>query len=247
MRLIKNKEELIANLNTIECLITEGTEDEQAITYDLIRLGSCFVAYQIGKELRFAPSRFLGYANNNLNKHSKAKKKRLLDGKDTNPVISQMLGKLSPNIELDKHYVKYCIGIGLTASEKRRKYWACELDEDFIDNTQLSGDFPEGKIVERIHKARERNLEVVQIAKDNFKKKHGRIFCQICDFDFEKTYGRLGIDFIEGHHTIAVRDMIPGHKTKPEDIAMLCANCHRMVHKRRPWLAINDLSKLIAR
>ena len=39
--------------------------------------------------------------------------------------------------------------------------------------------------------------------------------------------------------------MLPEHKTKPEDIAMLCANCHRMVHKKRPWLKMKDLSKLL--
>lgn len=98
---------------------------------------------------------------------------------------------------------------------------------------------------ERVHKARERNSEVVKLAKLNFKQKDGQVFCQVCNFDFKKVYGKLGEDFIEGHHTIAVSEMLTDHKTKVEDIALLCFNCHRMVHKKRPWLNMNQLKCLI--
>jgi predicted HNH restriction endonuclease len=69
--------------------------------------------------------------------------------------------------------------------------------------------------------------------------------CQICEFDFENIYGAIGRDFIEGHHTIPVSQMEDGHVTKPEEIALLCANCHRMVHKKRPWLTMNKLNSLL--
>ena len=32
--------------------------------------------------------------------------------------------------------------------------------------------------------------------------------------------------------------------TVPE-IVMLCANCHRMVHKKRPWLTMTNLEMLL--
>jgi predicted HNH restriction endonuclease len=101
------------------------------------------------------------------------------------------------------------------------------------------------KVVERAHKSRERNSEVVWIAKRNFKVKHGCLFCEVCGFDFEKHYGKLGCDYIEGHHTIPVSEMKPNHKTKPEDIAMVCSNCHRMLHKRRPWLSLGELKTIL--
>ncbi|MES2805181.1 MAG: HNH endonuclease [Bacteroidota bacterium] len=100
-------------------------------------------------------------------------------------------------------------------------------------------------MVERTHKARERNSKVVELAKNNFKNKHGKLFCQVCDFDFEDNYGIVGKDFIEGHHTIAVSVMPADYKTKPEEIAMLCGNCHRMVHKKRPWLTMEELTKVL--
>jgi predicted HNH restriction endonuclease len=62
----------------------------------------------------------------------------------------------------------------------------------------LTGEFPEGKIVRRTHKARERNFQVIKIAMENFKKLNGKLFCQVCKFDYEKIYGEIGQDFIEG-------------------------------------------------
>jgi putative restriction endonuclease len=55
----------------------------------------------------------------------------------------------------------------------------------------------------------------------------------------------IGIDFIEGHHIIPVSEMAPDHKTKPEEIALLCSNCHKMIHKRRPWLGMDQLKDLV--
>ena len=34
-------------------------------------------------------------------------------------------------------------------------------------------------------------------------------------------------------------------KIKEKDIAMLCANCHRMIHKKNPPLSLEELKKII--
>jgi predicted HNH restriction endonuclease len=251
MKLIKNIDELKNNIKTVEHLIVEGSEEEKRIVYDLIRRGICFVAYKVKKELRFAPSRFIGYVNNNLEKHEKAKGNNLADGKETNHRITKIIKeknirtKLGSNDRIDKCYIEYCESIGIVPTQMKRKYWELKMNDDFEDNTPFLSEFPEGNIVEKIHKSRERNSKVIKVAKANFKKKHGHLFCQICKFNFENKYGSLGKDFIEGHHTVAVCRMTPDQKTKPEDIAMLCSNCHRMVHKRRPWLTMGELGKLI--
>lgn len=245
--LISTLDELLNNLETIENYITAFDADKRIKISQYIKRGTCFVAYQINNEIRFAPSKFTGYKNNSLEKHIPS----LTDGRDTNKVISQILNS-SPQTDdnLEIAYQKYCDGIGVEANKTGgygapRKYWTLLLKKDFQNNEFLSGEFPEGKVIERIHKARERSSKVVLLAKDNFKKEHGRLFCQICKFDFEKIYGELGKDFIEGHHTVSLSDMKENHYTKPEDIAMLCSNCHRMVHKRRPWLSMNDLEGLL--
>jgi hypothetical protein len=39
-------------------------------------------------------------------------------------------------------------------------------------------------------------------------------------------------------------EYIQGQKTKLQDLALVCANCHRMLHRRRPWLSIKELNHL---
>lgn len=244
MDLITNTEQLIKNIETIENYLTEGDEEEQYKASCLIKKGSCLISYNIDNEVRFAPSRFLGYIDNTLSRHIRSP----VDGSKTNVEINRILDrKPLPDQELEIKYTSYCANLGFTAENKKHKFWKLNLENDFQSNNDLTGEFPEGKVVERTHKFRERNSKVVQIAKDNFKKKNGKLFCQICNFDFEDTYGSIGKDFIEGHHTIAVSEMRTDHKTKPEDIAMLCSNCHKMVHTKRPWLTMANIKKLLKR
>jgi 5-methylcytosine-specific restriction enzyme A len=75
--------------------------------------------------------------------------------------------------------------------------------------------------------------------------KDGSFRCEACEFDFEKQYGERGKGFIEVHHTKPVHTLVAGSKTSLEDLALVCANCHRMIHARRPWLSIGELRSLI--
>ena len=244
MKLINTKSQLIKNIDTLEGYLKEGDNYSMNEAKALVKRGTCFVAYKVDNEIRFAPSRFIGYINNKLEMHSVSEEK---DGRVTNKAIIKILeSKPLPNDKLNENYLKYCNLLGVQPSEKDyRKFWQLEISQDFVKNADLTGEFPEGKIVERMHKARERNNQVIFLAKEKFKKENGRLFCQVCGFDFEKTYGNIGKDFIEGHHTIAVSEMSTEHKTKVEDIAMLCSNCHKMIHKKRPWLTMSDIKKLL--
>ena len=35
-----------------------------------------------------------------------------------------------------------------------------------------------------------------------------------------------------------------GYETKIEEIAIVCSNCHRMLHRKRPWLKIDELKNI---
>lgn len=119
-------------------------------------------------------------------------------------------------------------------------------DEDTIGNIQADEgkEYPEGKIAFVLHKKRERNPKLIKEANRLFIRKHGRLFCEACKFDFQKTYGDRGTDFIEGHHKKLISEMSEGEKTKVEDIAMLCSNCHRMIH-RKPLINVEDLKEVL--
>ena len=113
--------------------------------------------------------------------------------------------------------------------------------EDYGDESV----FPEGREIELKHKARERNQAVIKRAKEIFKQKHGKLFCQVCGFSFSERYGDIGLNFIEGHHTIPLSRLNAETKTRPSDIALVCSNCHRMLHRKRPWLEMSELKELI--
>jgi len=80
----------------------------------------------------------------------------------------------------------------------------------------------------REHKRIERNRKLAEKAK----KVHG-YNCQACGFDFERKYGEIGREFIEAHHLTPLHSL-KGQKITldpQKDFSVLCANCHRMIHK----------------
>jgi len=104
----------------------------------------------------------------------------------------------------------------------------------------------EGRLITRLHRTRERSRAIVQKKKLAFEKQHGRLFCEACGFDFADAYGDRGRGFIECHHTKPVHSLSPGEKTSLDDLALLCANCHRMVHAKAPWLSMEALTALLS-
>jgi predicted HNH restriction endonuclease len=102
-------------------------------------------------------------------------------------------------------------------------------------------------VKERLHLTRERNPQIVRQAKALAMQRQGRLQCACCEFEFESVYGRVGVGFIEAHHTKPLSTLHEdGEETQVEDIVLVCSNCHRMLHRRRPWLGVHDLKCLIS-
>ncbi len=223
MDVVNTEEEIRNNLTQFENYLCDGSEDEQEFAYGLVRRGNCFIAYKINGELRFSPSRYTGYLNNSKSKHINNPNK---DGKETNAAINKVIGyMLSPNKELESEYLSFTSTLGIEPNNKNRKYWSLNIQgSDFANNYNSGEGFPEGKLVERKHKYRERNAKLIASAKAAFLKENKKLICTVCKFDFEKKYGERGVGFIEAHHTIPVSDMKSGQKTKIEDIALVCSN-----------------------
>jgi hypothetical protein len=66
--------------------------------------------------------------------------------------------------------------------------------------------------------------------------------CEACDFNFMATYGAIGDEYIECHHVhpLGRRDR-PTTSTTVRDVRMVCANCHRMIHRAPEPLAVEAL------
>ena len=107
--------------------------------------------------------------------------------------------------------------------------------------------FPEGLLVEKLHKSRERSRRVVELAKKRFIDRNGRLFCEVCALDPEKHFGsaKMRNRIIEAHHDVALSDDKHEGETKVSDLRMVCPTCHRAIHTIRPWLTVEKLRKLI--
>lgn len=127
------------------------------------------------------------------------------------------------------------IRAALEAGERRQHKADVEFDEETARW--------EGGILEQIARKRERDPRLrgdkiaAAIASGE------AVACEVCGFDFDTTYGTRGSGYIEVHH---VR---PLHYTGPiqtalSDLALLCANCHRMCH-RGPWITPAQLAAMI--
>jgi len=104
-----------------------------------------------------------------------------------------------------------------------------ETDEQGLEHEDLR--------IMRVHKRIERNQKLSQQAKNI----HGYT-CQICRFNFEKKYGDIGKDFIEAHHLVPL-SQLKGQRialNPKKDFAVLCSNCHSMIHKTEYVSDINS-------
>lgn len=106
---------------------------------------------------------------------------------------------------------------------------------------------PEGRIMTRVHLSRERNRALVKKKKDTVLHKQGCLACEVCGFDFLQTYGERGREFIECHHTMPVSLLGENGKTSLSDLALVCSNCHRMIHAKRPWWSVGDAKAALSR
>jgi len=143
-----------------------------------------------------------------------------------------------------KQFFKWLKIITETKHELEIKY-RLNLEMDNID-----GAFEGDKQIE-LHLQQERTIRNIQIAR-NFKKatlkKLGKLECECCSFDFNNTYGVHGKGFIECHHKIHLSK--GARITITKDLALVCSNCHRMLHRknyRGDYYSIKDLKKLISK
>ena len=107
-----------------------------------------------------------------------------------------------------------------------------------------ASEFPEGRIRYFMHKKRERNSKLITNLKKNAEIK-GKLSCEVCGFDFFHTYGNIGKGFTECHHLKPLSEYVPNEKTTKDNIVLICSNCHKMLHKYRPWLNRAELKTIL--
>lgn len=125
-----------------------------------------------------------------------------------------------------------------------------EIEEIEISNEPDSKlisreEFVEGKRKERETYFFSRNPQLVREAKRVFGYK-----CQACGFEFKDKYGEFGKDYIECHHENVLSERPENEweeevRTSLNAVKVLCSNCHRMIHHKRPALTFDQLLQLL--
>jgi 5-methylcytosine-specific restriction protein A len=106
--------------------------------------------------------------------------------------------------------------------------------DDLIGIQESEADISHGKTEAGIRVVTSRRYERSIPARARAVEIHG-LKCKVCGFDFEEVYGEWGVGFIEVHHLQSLASNEGKEvETNPEtDLTVLCANCHRMVHKKK--------------
>lgn len=99
-----------------------------------------------------------------------------------------------------------------------------------------------------LHFYRERRPELARDKKEQVLSLKGRLDCEVCGFNFRKRYGSIGDDFCEVHHKTPLHTLENQTKTSLDDLAIVCSNCHRMLHvDSRNVMSISSLKRRLRR
>lgn len=111
--------------------------------------------------------------------------------------------------------------------------------EEPVIYSDLSVDETKRRLVSHYKIDRDRKIRQAKVVQ--FQADHGSLFCENCGFSFEAGYGDVGRGMIEVHHRKPLASLLPNTMTTLADLMLLCANCHRVVHRKRTPLSAEDL------
>jgi predicted HNH restriction endonuclease len=129
-------------------------------------------------------------------------------------------GYLSGSLRIWEHSEE-----GLEAS--RRDNPPSANDFDVLDIAEIDISADEGRALLQSHRRRERSAELIR----KFKASLDSYTCEACGEDMQTIYGELGAGYIEAHHRLPVSQLREGQRTSLSDLAAVCANCHRVIHR----------------
>ncbi len=166
---------------------------------------------------------------------------------DTHPYLNNysQLTEHKYNLKATESRAKYSV---MPANQKIRasgKSKAAEVKAIVVADLKsfkLEEEYFEGRHAQRLTNYYERSpkLRAAAILA------HGTT-CMACGFDFEKMYGEHGTGYIEVHHLKPVSDLKKETKVDPKtEMAVVCSNCHRMIHRKRDKvLSLEELKLLL--
>jgi 5-methylcytosine-specific restriction endonuclease McrA len=135
------------------------------------------------------------------------------------------------------------------AAKEIERLWAIHIGSQNADEVQgerlsaIEGDLRQRLVWSR---SRESSLRTAKLEQAVRQSPDGLIRCEVpgCGFCFETVYGEVGKGFAHVHHLNALGERAEAEETTLDDLAIVCANCHAMIHRRGEC---RPLSGLISR
>jgi 5-methylcytosine-specific restriction enzyme A len=136
----------------------------------------------------------------------------------------------------EMHAEAAAIRAGIASGELEELPGTADIDEEEAA--------AEGRVLVLRHLRRERDRKLRAKKIDKVIAELGCLECEVCGFDFEHTYGERGARFAEVRHVTPLH--VTGQtETRLADLAVLCANCHRMIHRGERWLTPAELRDVV--
>ncbi|APG62653.1 hypothetical protein LPB140_07470 [Sphingorhabdus lutea] len=258
-KLVETKAEIIDNVNTFLDGIYSNSDDKEDFR-KMVKRGVDFYPIQNGYNFDFAPSRFIGYANNDLENHRLLKKDiknnntsvggrktTTADGRKTTTAINKVLDpKAIHNEFLKSELVAFGNRIGTKIDNRKHKFWTSptvrrsikslkSLDSavDDINDSEVGNNSPE--YIRRMAGSYVRDPEV---RRQVLSRANG-----VCEYEgcvpFMNINGQL---YLEAHHIISLAEQ---GEDKISNVIALCPNHHREAHFGEKWESLQDEFKKI--
>lgn len=176
---------------------------------------------------------------------------RLIDSKTNSPLLLSKLpqGKLGRRTWTPQSFgVRVPDEVAVSLEE----LWSAHVGKTALVSVTNDAELAAMKGAERMalvrHRRREQSLREAKVAEAR-KLGNRRLKCEVpgCGFDFEVVYGELGRDYAQVHHLRPLADRTTPTETKLADLAVVCANCHAMIHRGGKCRALADLISLCLR
>lgn len=147
--------------------------------------------------------------------------------------IGKQVSIRKPGISAIPGYVRV-----IDADAKLAPFATPTIDIDIHESTSSA---IEGRQRLVAHLQRERNQPLIR----RKKRQSVSLNCEVCDFSFGRAYGFHASQYCEVHHILPLAEAEQMVTTRLQDLAILCANCHRVVHLRDPPYSLEEVRSML--